>query len=78
MNGNASRWIIGILTILLVGVFGWALSTVTATQQRVAMLEERTLQQQSLIESRNAQLDRLEQKVDFVIQNMAAFKANIK
>jgi hypothetical protein len=71
MNGNGKLlwWIIGTLTTLLLGLGGGTLATVRLHSERIAILETQ------MLESRH-QLDKIEHKLDRILENQSRQTAN--
>lgn len=71
MNGNGKIlcWVIGTLTTLLLGIGGSTLTTVRQHSERIAVLETQ------MLESKH-QLDRIEYKLDRILNNQTRAAGN--
>lgn len=77
MNGNFTKWIIGVLTLLLVGISGWAFTSITELNEENAVQQERidrTLDHyKQIVEQLNRvenQQHDIQQTQKFILQNL--------
>lgn len=70
MNGGFTKWAVGIFTVIIIAFGGWVFSSVHDTQLQAAVLRAEVTRLQLDLLDFKEQLQRIEDKQDFIIQNL--------